>query len=382
MPCARAIANSGPARCARRRSAHSAALPRAAPDGWAAAQVQVELPHALPLRAEPYFLTLYLPAPEPHAPAPHAADACPSAAGRAGPAAGPANREGLRAVDEEPASGAPGLEGEKILGTGPEGGATRRAEQAGPPGASEPSVDMAAGPEPGAEGTCFLVPADDAAAADPAALWRRARAAAAELLNHGPALGARARRVLYLAQPGGVPTEVVWQGGPAAGAGRAGESPGAGPAGGAGRGAERARPARRLNASRAPAEGAGVRGGGAGAPADPGPGPGGGGAAGRGAEPALRDRAHKLQAWFGADVFALLEPGSFSRVCLDEQARRLPHARPRPAPENIQAPQGRTCADTSHCWPRVSAMCACVVGRARAGGRCGERGAARRRRRR
>jgi hypothetical protein len=295
--------------------------------------VQVELPHALPLRAEPYFLTLCLPAPAPPAPAPHAAGACPSAAGRAGSAAGRAHQEGLRAGDDEPASGGPGPGGEGILDAVPEVGAPWRAEQAGPPGAGHPSADAAAGREPGAQGTCFLVPADDVAAADPAVLWRRARAAAAELLGPGPALATRARRVLYLAQPGGMPTEVDWPGGPAAGLD---EAPGVGPAGGAGRGAERGRPARRLNASRAPAEGAGACGDGAGSHGDPGS----FGAAGRGGEPALRDRAHKLQAWFGADVFALLEPGSFSRVCLDEQARRPPHTHSLAAPGYLQGPAG------------------------------------------
>lgn len=246
------------------------------------------LPHALLLRSEPYTLTLFMPA-------------CAAAPSRAAAAA--------------PASDSTRSAGPRFSAVGP---AARNSRDRGEPAAGSSGEPYPGGQQAGGApghaaagrveshtcgGSYFLVPADDAAAADAGELQRRAQALAAGLLD--PRDGS---------QPAGA--HAAAQSAPGA---DSAEQPGTAPAAAAARpGRETRRPAlRALNASPLRSRKGVARRGGGGGLAEPGR----GGSVAHDARP-LRDRAHKLQAWFGAGVFALLEPGSFSRVCLDEQARR------------------------------------------------------------
>ena len=276
---------------------------------WTAcAQVRAVLPHALPLRSEPYTLTLFMPA---CAPAPAqtagAAAAAPAPDGTrsAGPAArpdrdrdGPAGGSGgVPSLEDQQAEGAPGRAAAKSLGLYTRGGGY------------------------------FLVPADDAAAADAGELQRRAQVLAAGLLHPAdPGNPAKHEAAGAHVAPGAAPAQPSKQRAPAHAAAQiapgtgSAEQPSTPPAAGA-KGARPGReprrpPQRALSASPLRSRKGAPRRSGGGGPADPDCGR----LGGRDARP-LRDRAHKLQAWFGAGVFALLEPGSFSRVCLDEQAR-------------------------------------------------------------
>ena len=254
------------------------------------------LPHALPLRSEPYTLTLFMPA---------CAVAPVQAAGAAAAALGPGS---ARFTGPDPGSAGPAAPHDRDRGAaaGGSGGTfSLGAQQAD----GVPRRDEAERTEPyTCGGSYFLVPADDAAAADAGELQRRAHALAAGLPNprDGPQPAGKQRASVPAAAqsaPGADPAE----------------QPGTAPAAAAARpGREPRRPAQRaLNASPLRGRKGAARRGDGGGSADPGC----GGSVAADARP-LRDRAHKLQAWFGARVFALLEPGSFSRVCLDEQARR------------------------------------------------------------
>lgn len=251
------------------------------------------LPHVLPLRSEPYTLTLFMPA---CAAAPAQAD------GAAAAAPGPVSS---RLAAPDPSSVTPAAPHDRDRGApaGGSGGSTLlRARQAeGAPGHAEAERTM---PET-CGGSYFLVPADDAAAADAGELQRQAQVLAAGLINPKDGTQPAGAHTVAQSAPGADPAE----------------QPGAAPA------ATVARPGRepRRTAHRAlgasplrSRKGVARRGGGTGGSADP-------GFVGSSDARPLRDRVHKLQAWFGARVFALLEPGSFSRVCLDEQARRSGH---------------------------------------------------------
>lgn len=267
----------------------------------ARAQARAVLPHTLPLRFEPYTLTLYMP----DAPAGPGASA---AAGACAPAPGvPVAGHPTHAPQPHEAGG--GGSAPATAAQAPDPG---QGQAGGPACALKPSPLGLLGD---AERCMFLVPADDALAADAAELQRRAEAAAAEqLAANTPPVGELEGGSLQLVAVPAAHAAAPDDGPGAGGDEAAGAADLAALAGSPAPAAERRRLAQRLpKGARPPARATG-RQGGAGRRADPIP----GGVGGLDGRP-LRDRAHKLQAWFGADAFVLLEPGSFSRVCLDEQ---------------------------------------------------------------